>query len=87
MHCIGIFHDNGLTLPSFILGAGPGGGLTFHGGGHGGAGGGSWRDPEYDISYGKPYTFFGQILGGSTGKFHFERKQMISLQILNIGGE
>ena len=52
-----------------ILGAGPGAGFTFHGGGHGGVGGGSWIDTSENVSYGKSYETLEHLVGGSSGQF------------------
>ncbi len=53
----------------FTSGAGPGAGMTYHGGGHGGDGGGSWKDSDRRFFYGKNYLPGKNLVGGSTGKF------------------
>ena len=54
-----------------FLGAGPGAAFTYHGGGHGGDGGGSWKDWNTNILYGIAYGGdHSALVGGSTGKIY-----------------
>ncbi|XP_065064148.1 uncharacterized protein LOC135690509 isoform X2 [Rhopilema esculentum] len=55
-----------------FVGAGPGAGFTYHGGGYGGAGGGSWIDPNNNYFYGRSYQYTGEIIGGSTGAIVYD---------------
>ena len=63
----------------WFSGAGPGAGFTFHGGGHGGVGGGSWVDVENSASYGKSYNMLGHLIGGSSGQFYIYEQHSIIL--------
>ena len=49
-------------------GAGPGGAFSYHGGGHGGRGGGFYQDRNTSRFYGWSYYDTSYLLGGSTGK-------------------
>jgi len=69
------FHLGGFALASTnccYVGAGPGAGFTFHGGGHGGVGGGSWTDTFSTVSYGKSYEALEHLVGGSSGAFIYD---------------
>lgn len=50
------------------IGAGPGGAFSYHGGGHGGRGGGFYQDRNTSRFYGWSYYDTSYLLGGSTGK-------------------
>ena len=56
-----------LSLQHSFLGAGPGGAFSFHGGGHGGRGGGFYQDSNTSRFYGWSYYDTDYLLGGSTG--------------------
>ncbi|XP_068722401.1 uncharacterized protein [Montipora capricornis] len=56
------------------LGAGPGGAFSFHGGGHGGRGGGFYQDSNTSRFYGWSYYDTDYLLGGSTGTVLFGMK-------------
>ena len=51
-----------------LTGAGPGGAFSYHGGGHGGRGGGFYQDRNTSRFYGWSYYDTSYLLGGSTGK-------------------
>ncbi|XP_048576446.1 uncharacterized protein LOC5501722 isoform X2 [Nematostella vectensis] len=57
-----------------VLGAGPGAGFSYHGGGHGGRGGGFYQDRNTSRYYGWEYHDMGYLLGGSTGTVLFSSK-------------
>ncbi|XP_022793690.1 uncharacterized protein LOC111332593 [Stylophora pistillata] len=56
------------------LGAGPGGAFSYHGGGHGGRGGGFYQDRNTTRLYGWTYFDTTYLLGGSTGTNLFTSK-------------
>jgi len=56
------------------LGAGPGGAFSYHGGGHGGRGGGFYQDRNTSRFYGWSYYDTSYLLGGSTGTVLFSSK-------------
>ncbi|XP_067055563.1 uncharacterized protein [Acropora muricata] len=69
-------------------GAGPGGAFSFHGGGHGGKGGGFYQDSNSTRFYGWSYHDTSYLLGGSTGTALFDSKPgsgggAIALQAIN----
>lgn len=51
-----------------LIGAGPGGAFSYHGGGHGGRGGGFYQDRNTTRLYGWNYFDTIYLLGGSTGE-------------------
>ena len=51
-----------------LIGAGPGGAFSYHGGGHGGRGGGFYQDRNTTRLYGWTYFDTTYLLGGSTGE-------------------
>ena len=56
-----------LRSVGLLIGAGPGGAFSYHGGGHGGRGGGFYQDRNTSRFYGWSYYDTYYLLGGSTG--------------------
>ncbi|XP_031572888.1 uncharacterized protein LOC116306897, partial [Actinia tenebrosa] len=57
-----------------VLGAGPGAAYSYHGGGHGGRGGGYYQDFNTSRYYSWDYHDVNYLLGGSTSTVLFESK-------------
>lgn len=68
-----------LSSVGLSIGAGPGGAFSYHGGGHGGRGGGFYQDRNTSKLYGWSYYDTSYLLGGSTGEIKVYTDHILSV--------